>query len=205
MQRNELAFGPTSGRREMAELSEDQMKQECWTKRFFAFGTAKIFERRARALAVKRRVLLFLGLASPLVIGGFAAAFTLDSPPLKSLVIPIAGLVGLGQLVMSLWALIARWDDEYAYALGAARANTRLAADCENLANGPIARLRRDIERLREQVTAQEIEDTVQHITDKEKRFAMRSALYQYRSKCPVCGIVPESMRPTACETCGHF
>jgi len=180
-------------------------KQECWTKRFYSFGTTKIFERRALKINAKRKVITFLGLASPLVVGAFAASFTIDSEVLKYIVVPIAGLVTVTQAVFSLWSLVAKWDDDYAYSVSSVKANTRLTADFENLAKASGEKITRDIERLRDEYTRQEMEDTARHITDKEKRFAQRSALFQYKSKCPTCDEVPQSMTPSNCDSCGNF
>lgn len=185
--------------------SEEHLRQECWTKRFYSYGTARIFEKRANEINRKRRVITFLGLATPLTVGAFVTAFSVDSDILKVMLIPVAGLVALFQSIMSLWSLVAKWDEEYSYSITAVKANTRLTSDFEVLAQSDIDRIKRDISRLREEYQRQEIEDSAQHITDKEKRYAMRQSLFQYKLKCETCGKIPESLTPTSCDTCGKY
>lgn len=188
----------------MDSADHSRLRQECWEKRFYSFGTAKIFERRARALAKQRRLINFLGLASPLVIGAFAAAFTLDSAALRYVVVPIAGAFSVVQAVVSAWAIVARWDERYDYAVAATKANTRLTGEFDTLAAAPRIAAR-EVESLRAEYARQEREDTAQHITDREKRYAMRSALFQYQSKCATCGVIPKNMTPSTCDSCGNF
>jgi hypothetical protein len=35
----------------------ENMRQECWRKRFYSFGTTKVFEKRARFLGTMRDVI----------------------------------------------------------------------------------------------------------------------------------------------------
>lgn len=183
----------------------ENIRKECWRKRFYSFGTTKVFEKRARSLGTKRDVITFLGLATPVFVGAFVGAYSAESQTLKVIVLPVVGAIMIFQAVMSLWSLVARWDDNYSYAVSAVKNNTRLTSDFEELATAPEDRLLKEIERLRFEYSRQEAEDTAQKLTDKEKRFAQRSALFQYRSKCPTCCEVPKSMTPSNCDSCGNF
>ena len=187
------------------DQNEEQLRQECWTKRFYSYGTARIFEKRANDINRKRKIITFLGLATPLTIGAFVTAFSIDSGILRYILIPAAGLVALVQTVMSLWSLVAKWDERYSYSIAAIRINTKLTAEFEVLAKSDINKIKRDINRLREEYQRQEIEDTAQHITDKEKRYAMRQSLFQYKLKCETCGKIPDSLSPSDCDTCGNY
>ena len=60
-------------------LEEQQLRRECWDKRFYSFGTVKIFERRAVAINRKRQFITFLGLASPLAVGTLVLSFNVGS------------------------------------------------------------------------------------------------------------------------------
>lgn len=181
------------------------LRQECWKKRFYSFGTTKLFERRVRSLGWKRRLITFLGLASPLFLGAFVAAYSAESQLLKLIVLPVVGAVTVFQALMSLWSLVATWDDRYAYAVAAVKNNTRLTSDFEELAAATDAKIESEMERLRFEYSRQDVEDSAQEISEKEKRFGQRSALFQYRSECPACQKVPKSMTPTSCDSCGNF
>jgi mobilome CxxCx(11)CxxC protein len=192
----------------MTEQSLDAtevLRKECWRKRFYSFGTAKVFEKRVLSLGRRRRLITFLGLASPLFLGAFVAAYSTESAMLKLIVIPTVAVLSIVQALLSLWSLVFAWDHRYACAVTAVKNNTRLASDFEDLATAPDGKLDREIERLRFEYARQEGEDSAQEISEKEKRFGERSSLFQYQSKCPACGEVPTSMKPTNCDACGNF
>jgi hypothetical protein len=44
----------------------DILRQDCWTQALYAFGTAAIFERRAKILGRRLKSLAFLGIVMPL-------------------------------------------------------------------------------------------------------------------------------------------
>lgn len=183
----------------------DGLRRECWEKRFYSFGTTKIFEKRAADLNKKRRLITFFGLVPILTVGAFILSFTTESIFIKVILIPIALSAIILQTILSLWSIIARWDERYTYAIGAIKGNARLTSTFDNFAKYPVEILEHDIEKFREEYTKQETEDLTQDITNEEKRFAMRSALFQYRSRCPTCGEIPNSMVPKNCDACGNY
>ncbi len=187
------------------ELDIDQLRRECWEKRFYSFGTAKLFEQRARHLGLKRRIIIFLGFAMPIFIGAYVTAYNAESQALKNILLPLVGIVSIVQLLVSFWSLVARWDENYVYAVSSVKVNTRLTADFQQLATAPREALIRDIERLRFEYDRQDVDDSAQEITPQEKRFAHRSASFQYRSACRTCGVIPNSMVPSDCDSCGNF
>lgn len=86
----------------------DNVKKECADNRFYSFGTAKLFERRAKTYRRNRNLITFLGLAVPMVIGGTVLSFSTGSEALKVIMIPVAGILTVLQLIISLWALVSR-------------------------------------------------------------------------------------------------
>ncbi|MFK5893375.1 MAG: hypothetical protein QM504_09175 [Pseudomonadota bacterium] len=186
-------------------MIEEEIKKDCWDKRFYSFGTAKIFEQRARQLYTKRQWIVFLGLLSPVTIGAFVASFSINSEALKTYIIPIAGTVAVIQAVLSIWSLVMKWDERYSYAISAIKINTNITSEFEALAKTKPTYIKNNIKRMNEIYLRQEIEDSSQHITDKEKRYAMRHALFQYKNECKTCLKIPSSLSPTTCDTCGNF
>ena len=164
-----------------------------------------MFEQRAAKLRRKSRFISFFGFFPLIMVGSFVAVLTAKSEVLTYIVIPITGIISIIQAGLSLWAMTSRWDEEQAYALSAIKNNTRLSSQWEKLSKDPIEAIELNIEKLRGEDNHLEGEDTAQYITDREKHFAMRSTLFQYRLQCVSCGKTPESMKASSCPTCGKF
>jgi mobilome CxxCx(11)CxxC protein len=60
--------------------------------------------------------LSFAGIAGPASLGAVAALVGIQSP-LLPVAITVAGIIALLQLVMSIWSLVAGWDNSLAYAI----------------------------------------------------------------------------------------
>lgn len=180
----------------------DELRAHCRKKAFFAFGTSQIFQRRAQRLLRLRNWITYLGIVVPILVGAIALSF--GTAYMKYVLVP-AGVVGIVQLALSVWSLVARWDERHMYAVSAARAQTRLFNAWDALAARPPADLRARVDDVDEEDQRQEQFDLTQHIDDKEKRYAMRAALYQFGNNCERCGQKPKSMAPTDCDACGNF
>ena len=84
-------------------MTTDDLRQECWTRAIKAFGTATIFEQRAQAYSWRIRIPAFLGIAVPVVVGGYVASFSATAGNLPK-VLWLTGVLGLIQLVLSVCA-----------------------------------------------------------------------------------------------------
>jgi mobilome CxxCx(11)CxxC protein len=183
-------------------MPSQDLLRHCGDKKFYAYGTARIFERRARRLELGRNWITYLGVAVPAVVGGGYLAFGKDFP---AILIVAAGILGVLQLALSLWSLVAKWDDRYAYAQRAMQVHTYLFNAWDALVKRPPADFEVRVQHLDDEDQRQEQSDLTQNISDKEKRFAMRATLYHYGNKCARCGRQPASMTPSNCDTCGNF
>ena len=186
------------------ETGSDSLRRHARDKAFYAYGTSRLFERRAQKLRRKRTWITFLGIAVPITVGGIVLSFG-TLPMLMPYLIGIAGVVGVAQLILSVWSLVARRDEAYAYAIVAAQANTRLYNCWDAVAKRPPANLQERVDELDTEDERQEQSDIAQGISESEKRFAMRAALYYTGSECRVCKRKPTSMVPSDCDTCGNF
>lgn len=180
------------------------IRQECWRRAVEAFGTAHIFEDRARSNRCKLRLLEFSGLAVPLLVGVAVLAFGLEAEFLDEAVTAAAIAAGL-QLVVTLWALVAGWDDEFGYAKESAADNHRLSKLFAKLARTDPDDLETQFEIRDAEYTAREQSDYQRGITEKEKRKGMRAGLRRFQRQCSACGEVPESLEPSDCSVCGNF
>jgi len=106
----------------------------CQDRQFYAYGTQRIFERRAARYGLGRTWITYLGVAVPLFMGAAAMAFELKW---FHWIMPLAGAATIAQLVISLWSIVARWDEKYERAVGSARANAQLFAFWKGLLDNP--------------------------------------------------------------------
>lgn len=183
-----------------------KIRQECWDQALHTFATAHIFERRARSLRWRLRALTFLGIAVPATVGGVIIAFGTNDQSLL-VILWLAGILGLVQLIGSIWALVAKWDDAYAYALESIAENHRFSNSFASLGKNPPApdelRTRQDF--LEADNGHRRDSDYKQGITEEEKRRGMRAGLLQFRRTCVACGEIPVSLRASDCGVCGQF
>lgn len=183
-----------------------QIRQKCWDRALEAFGTGYIFEKRANRLRYQLRILTFLGIVVPLVAGAIVLAF--GKVALSPFLLIPAGILGIIQVVGSLWSLVARWDDVYSYAIESLNSNYRLSNNYQRLAENPpeaLSELQIQFNLLDREDEFRSAEDYKQAISEKEKRKGMRAALRKFRRPCAGCGQVPTSMKSTDCSICGQF
>ncbi len=185
--------------------SVKQTRLACWDNAVHATGTAHIFERRAKRLRTRLQLISFLGLVGPVLVGALALAYGAGLNALSLIIAMVAG-VGIIQIVVSLWSIVAGWVDAYGYATRAISANHNLAGEYEELAKNPggdIVQLRNLFNVIQAEDKVREEEDYKQAISDKEKRFGMRASLRKYQRVCTGCNKVPKDMTPTECGVCG--
>jgi mobilome CxxCx(11)CxxC protein len=185
----------------------DAVRKHCWEEAFHGFATAHMFEHRAHSLRWKLRTLAFLGIAVPASVGALVLAFGVNDSAVP-VVLTIAGILSILQLVGSIWSLTSKWEDQYAYALQSITANHRLSDSFKELGERPPA----TFDELKTRAAFLDADnghrsglDYQQGLTDAEKRRGHRAALRQFRKKCATCSIVPDSLEPTDCGTCGKF
>lgn len=185
-------------------MSMDSIVKDCRSKEFYAYGTTRIFERRARRLQTLRTWITFLGIVVPLVVGGVVLSFGTSANALPYL-LALAGAVGTLQLVLSAWAIVSRWDEKYSYAVESSRENTELYNKFKSLADSPPADIKILYEKALRENESREFKDISQGVTDKEKRFAYRESLKYYQKPCYICDLTPKISKPTKCDACGNF
>jgi mobilome CxxCx(11)CxxC protein len=186
----------------------ERIKGESWDKAFHAYGTARIFEKRASRLGFKLRVLEFLGIAVPVTIGSTVLSlnvrqFEMFAPWL----IWISTAITTIQLIGSIWALVSGWNNSYAFALEAQKRNARFRSRWERLTKAEQSE--NELKAEFDQLSALEDEtgeqDLTQGITEKEKHFGMHESLFRYERPCAKCGIVPKTHKPSKCDCCGNY
>lgn len=198
-----LEFRP---RNYMASMDEKNITliRECREKEFYAYGTSKIFERRARTYRKYINLLAFLGIVVPASIGAVVLSFGSEWKYL-SYVLVVASVIILLQLVFSIWALVAGWSGKLEVASNAVQGNVRLYNEWKALADHPDGKLEGKVQELRRVNQEQEMNDLRQDISDKEKRYAMHESLFYYKRPCQTCGQTPKSKQASDCDMCGNY
>jgi mobilome CxxCx(11)CxxC protein len=127
---------------------------------------------------------------------------------LTELLLALASILGLVQLVGSIWSLTYRWDDDFAYAMESMSANRsfyeKFKSLADDLPSSPEEANYR-FELLQAESNARSDADVKQHATEDEKRFGLRAALRLLSSACTQCKQVPTSLSPSDCPVCGSF
>lgn len=181
------------------------MQKQILECEFYSFGTTKLFEKRMKIYGARLKRLTFLGLLSPVLLGGFVAAFSTESDILKAILIPLCSCLTIFQAVVSLMSLSYKWDEKYSYAIVAVKDNTRLTNEFNKIKYLTGNKLKQIYKPLREDYDRQNVSDMAQGITDKENRFAMRQSLFHFKSECKTCKKTPSTLKATNCDTCGNY
>lgn len=188
-------------------MATDEQRQECWNQALYAFGTAYLFERRLSNVRRKVRTLTFLRIAIPVAIGGIVVAFFSVAalrPYLVTLIL-IGSLLATFFLVITLWSLIANWNDTISFSAASAAENRRLASRYEALAKSPPTDFDAQLNVLTIENARRQEADIQREISDAEMRMITRAGLRQYQRACVKCTEIPHDMNPTDCPVCGRF
>ncbi|MEK0336651.1 MAG: hypothetical protein QQN41_04360 [Nitrosopumilus sp.] len=187
--------------------SIDLMREDCWDNAVHCFGTAYIFEKRAEMLKKRLTRINFLGVVVPITVGAIVISFGINFEYV-GFVIAIAGILGIGQLISSIWSLAAKWDDSYAYALESTSSNYSLSNKFQSLGKNPpqeISGLKLQYELLITENQSRSQSDYKQNISDMEKRMGLRASLRNFERECNGCRRIPKSMEASDCDVCGNF
>jgi mobilome CxxCx(11)CxxC protein len=175
---------------------------------FWCYGTSALFQRRERRLKGLREWITYLGIIGPIVIGSAVGAFGRDWKigdfEVVLMIVTVASAVGIVQIVLSMWALVARWDEAYGAAQESVRTNNDLYHKFRSLRDIPPQDYMAALELLRQENMRQEGHDYRQSITEKEKRYAYHQSMRYLGNKCRGCHIIP-SGKSTKCSTCGNW
>jgi len=185
----------------------DELRQEAWARALDAYGTAYIFDVRARRLKKRIKLLTFAGIATPLIVGGVAVA-GLPVSGLLPVVVTVAGVLGILQLAVNAWSLTSDWSGSYAHAIQSMITNQQLTAAFKRMATHPpgdVTQFRQALDLIEVQDSAQRERDSAQQILLAETRMGMRAALFERGKECAGCSLKPTSMTPTECGVCGDF
>ena len=185
----------------------DRICSECWDRATYAYGTGTIFLRRSRRYRNKLRLLSFVGIVVPLIVGGLVMSFGTTASHLPYVLLA-AGAMGVLQLVLSAWSIVYSWADALEYALTSTSTNFELAEGFKELgrsAPDPPTDLGARFAVLRARDEDRRSLDTGKSVSQKELRYGHRAGLRRYGRQCEGCKKIPLSMDSTKCDVCGRF
>ena len=185
----------------------DQICTDCWHRAVDAFGTGQIFQKRSKFYTNCLQILSFAGLIVPATIGAVVLSFGLKDTSLPNLMWT-AGILGIIQLGVSIWSLVANWPENLQYSHESASENFELAnkfKDIASTAPDPPLDLELRVAELKARDAARQAADMKRGLDAKEIRYGHRAGLRQFRRDCSGCNQTPTSMESTNCNICGRF
>lgn len=189
-------------------MDDSERRQNGWNNALHAEGTSVVFERRAHKLRRWTRLRDFVGIAVPICLAYLLGAEVFE--PLKPFRNIAVGAVGLGAVLQTLmvgWSLIARWDEELAYNIRAARESYLLKEAWKKLGQGDAANIAIEYDMLSHNQSIVDSHDAEKNISASEKQLGMRAGLIEFQRAC-ICGERPRSRgvpwwRTKPCAICG--
>lgn len=185
----------------------DKLRQECWNGALHTFGKSYIFVNRLKKYGQWINLLKASGIVVPAAIGGTALAYGYNSEYL-ALSISIAIPLTIAQLIISVFAVVFKWDDEFAYSIEASQHYSVLADNFKMLGQFPpnsFAELEKEYNVENTKLKSRIEQDSKHNLKEWELRKGMRYALREFKRECYGCGKVPKSLQSTDCDICGRF
>jgi mobilome CxxCx(11)CxxC protein len=185
----------------------DKLRQECWNGALHTFGKGYIFDNRSKKYGRWVNLLKASGIVVPTAIGGTALAYGYNSDYL-AITISLAVPLTIAQLIISVFAVVFKWDDEFAYSIEASQQYSVLADNFKKLGQFPPSSFTEfeyayNIESTKHKSRIEQ--DSKHNLKEWELRKGMRYALREFKRKCYGCETVPKSMKSTGCDICGKF
>jgi mobilome CxxCx(11)CxxC protein len=174
-------------------VAERRLNHEASTKAVEAYGTARLFEKRALWYRKLNKIRDVLGIGVPAMVGIIVGSFSF-APHYIEYILTAAGLFAVCQLSLSVLSIVYMWDEGYSYARESLADNNRIRNRLEFILRGGTSLENRQalMDELRHNIEAREKEDEAQGLSDHEKCYGRRQGLAQYGKECNVCKKVPQ-------------
>ena len=188
------------------EKNQNSIQNDARDRALHCYGTAKVVEKRLRNLNRIDKIAKFLGLILPLSIGSFVVTVGTDTA-LAPKLLYISGILGAFQLIITLWSLIDNWSGKLEDYMESKIKNMYYTDVFTEIG----MRYKEDEAKYANLFNDTKILDNIQqgrdhkiNITEKERRFGMRHALFQFRQICAGCKKIPSLGKPIKCDVCGN-
>ncbi|BAL10571.1 hypothetical protein BJA01nite_01900 [Bradyrhizobium japonicum] len=190
-------------------LSEDDIRQEAWKQFIDNRGAHEIFKRRAASLNRWMRTRDFLGVSIPVIVAFVATTDWMDKlGRFKTIALALLAVAGLAQALLSLWSLIARWDEDRAKSIQLMADTSELEVNWRDIGRRDVAGLEAayEVARARQRVVDARLASA--ELTQDELRIGMRAGLRELQKPCVTCNEIPATIDPPKkpkkpCPVCG--
>jgi mobilome CxxCx(11)CxxC protein len=184
----------------------DRICNQCWDRALYAYGTAQVFLNRSLRYKRNLRLLAFIGIAGPVVIGGMVIHGI--APNYLGRFVLVVGIIAIIEALVSVWSLAASWAENLSYSQRSTAENLALSSAFKELgeqAANPPPDLELKFTDLRSRDDSRRAADAEQGMKEKEKRYAHRAGLVHFGRPCEGCKQIPISMDSSNCKMCGRF
>jgi len=188
------------------EVTELLVRQNAHDRKLHTFGYSKIFSIRARKFSKRLNWITKVGFLLPAILGAYALSYGTDDN--FKIILYVFVPLSLVQFILSLWASLSKWDDEYAYALEASNHYSTLNTRFKNLAtfsSNTLEELKTSFIDLDSEYDQRSNLDSKHDIKEWERRYGMRTSLREYQKECIGCHSIPQNYKSTDCDICGKF
>lgn len=190
-----------------AEEQYNQTRIKCHDKAFHCYGFSYIFKTRANRLRSRVNLLKAFGVIVPATIGTIALGYGVSNWLMNTAIV-IAIPVTMIQFIISICAIIYKWDEELSYCYESIPAHNNLYSRFKKLGTLPpraLKELETEFEKLELELMFRENQDDQHHIQNWETRMGMKWSLREHQHKCVECGVQPFSTKSTDCHVCGNY
>lgn len=188
-------------------MNRTEILQSCFNKALYALSTSRVYSLKATTKDIWLKINTCLGILLPSFVGGVVLTYGKDVYQLNT-IIWIIGLLGLFQLALSIIAVVFTWEESKNYYIESSISNRNLFESFENLAKIPPSSdntLQENYDKLIIRESLRNDLDDKYPFSLKEERKGMRYGLRHFQRPCATCNVIPQSMKPTNCDTCGNF
>lgn len=190
----------------MKDDREEKLRGEAWENSFQTYALSYVMSEKAKSLGKKRRWLTFLTFLSPLVVGAVALGYGQNDKNLEYALMAFIPLA-IFQVVLGLWSLVAKWDDDFSYFVESSIANLNLSdefKECAKIPQSTVEELEKKISILNAKYSERGVQDKKVELSTKDRNRGMRYALIKYQWPCAGCKEKAISMIKTECKICGN-
>ncbi len=189
-------------------MSTDELRNEAWTQFIYARGAHEIFRRRASKLKVYMRIRDFLAVALPVIIAFVATTDFIDKlGGFKAVALAGLAVATAGQVLLSLWSLIARWDESRSVSLQLMNDSNELETQWRDVGKSDVPDLESayGVAKARQKVVDARL--AAEELTEAERLIGLRAGLKELQRRCVECGRIPVTIDPPkkvskACPVC---